>query len=62
MSDGMYSASNGVLSVNGIGTMTIAVGPSTFISCNACDVKSSGAIFTDTLAMSIHGGSAKFTY
>jgi hypothetical protein len=57
--DNMYSYGNGVLSVNGVGTMTIAVGGYTFITCNACDIKTDGPVATDTLAMSIHGGSAR---
>lgn len=59
MMDNMYSYGNGVLTVNGIGTMTIAVGGYTFINCNACEIKTVEPILTDTLAMSIHAGSAR---
>jgi hypothetical protein len=61
MLDNTYSVSGGVLSVNGIGTMTIAMGNYMYLNCNACDVKSSGPLFTDTLAMYIHAGSARFS-
>jgi len=59
MLDNMYNYSGGTLSVNGTGTMTLAVGGYIFITCNACKVESAEPVATDTLAMTIHGGSTE---
>jgi hypothetical protein len=57
MADDMYSVGGGVLSVNGVGYMTVAVRNLPLLSCNACSVENAEPLVLDTLNMAIHAGS-----
>jgi hypothetical protein len=57
VNESMYSSNGGVLSVNGSGSMTIAVKDIKLLSCNACSVENPEPLVADTLNMSIHAGS-----
>jgi hypothetical protein len=62
MMDSYYSVSGGQLSINGIGTMTIAVSSQKLLlSCQSCSVKGSGPLVVDTLAFYMHAGDLKLT-
>lgn len=57
--ESMYNTGGGVLSINGSGSMTIAIRDIKMLSCNACSVENPEPLVADTLNMNIHGGSAK---
>jgi hypothetical protein len=56
--ESLYNTGSGVLSVNGNGSMTIAIKDIKMLSCNACSVENPEPLVADTLNMNIHGGSA----
>ncbi len=56
--ESMYNTGSGTLSINGSGSMTIAIKDIKMLSCNACTVENPEPLVADTLNMSIHGGSA----
>ncbi len=56
--ESMYNTGGGTLSINGSGSMTIAIKDIKMLSCNACSVENPEPLVADTLNMSIHGGSA----
>jgi hypothetical protein len=58
MMESMYNAGGGTLTVNGSGSMTIAIKDIKMLWCNACTVENPEPLIADTLNMSIHAGSA----
>lgn len=60
MMDNFYNVSGGVLSINGNGTMTIAVSNTINpLWCNGCNLESDGPLTMDTLNVYMHSGGMK---
>lgn len=58
MAENYYSVSGNTLTVNGGGTMTVAVRDLDLLWCNACEVNTGEPLVVDTLNLYIHGGRA----
>jgi len=54
--DQQYNVSGGTLSINGSGAMTLAVKDINSFWCNGCTIENDGALYADTLNMTVHGG------
>lgn len=61
MMDSYYSVSVGQLTINGLGSITIAINDLKSLYCQSCDIESSGPIVMDTLNFYIHAGSLKLS-
>jgi hypothetical protein len=61
MMDSYYGVSGGQLSINGLGSMTIAIKNLKLLYCQSCTIKGSGPLVADTLNFYMHAGTLKLS-